>query len=119
MAQGRAAQKGRDVWLSCEPADASGDHLRRGVAEAMGLDGGASIEAIMDFVWGQAPVPVSLMLDDVHVIESAAIHEQLAYLLDHLPARAHVVMGTRADPAIPLARLRPLAYAANFAPSGW
>jgi len=47
-----------------------------------------------------------LMLDDVHVIESAAIHEQLAYLLDHLPARAHVVMGTRADPAIPLARLR-------------
>jgi LuxR family maltose regulon positive regulatory protein len=47
-----------------------------------------------------------LILDDAHVIESAASHQQLSYLLDHLPARAHVVLGSRADPAIPLARLR-------------
>jgi LuxR family maltose regulon positive regulatory protein len=42
----------------------------------------------------------------VHVIDSSSIHQQLAYFIEHLPARAHVVMGTRADPAIPLARLR-------------
>lgn len=47
-----------------------------------------------------------LVLDDFHVVESPAVHEQVGYLLDHLPARAHVVMGTRADPAIPLSRLR-------------
>jgi LuxR family maltose regulon positive regulatory protein len=53
-----------------------------------------------------ADAHVVLMLDDVHVIESPAIHGQLGYLLEHLPANAHVVMGSRADPAIPLARLR-------------
>ncbi|HJP88189.1 MAG TPA: LuxR C-terminal-related transcriptional regulator [Candidatus Limnocylindrales bacterium] len=47
-----------------------------------------------------------VVLDDVHVIESPAIHGQLAWLLEHLPASAHLVMGTRSDPPIPLARLR-------------
>ena len=49
---------------------------------------------------------VLLVLDDFHVIESPAVHEQVGYFLDHLPVRAHVVIGTRADPAIPLSRLR-------------
>jgi LuxR family maltose regulon positive regulatory protein len=53
-----------------------------------------------------AHADVVLVLDDFHVIESPAIHEQLGYFLEHLPARGHVVLGTRADPAIPLARLR-------------
>ncbi len=53
-----------------------------------------------------ADADIVLVLDDVHVIESPAIHEQLGYFLEHLPARTHVVMGSRADPAIPLGRLR-------------
>ncbi len=53
-----------------------------------------------------SPVDIVLVLDDAHVIESPTIHEQLDYFLDHLPERGHVVIGTRADPAIPLARLR-------------
>lgn len=106
MAQGRAAGAGRDVWLSCEPADASGDHLRRGLAEAMGLDGGTSIEAIMDFVWGQAPVSVSLMLDDVHTISAGSEGAMLlARLLDELPRNAHVVMASRDVPPAPVGRL--------------
>ena len=40
-----------------------------------------------------ADADVVLVLDDLHVIESPAIHQQLAFLLDHLPARAHVVIG--------------------------
>jgi LuxR family maltose regulon positive regulatory protein len=52
------------------------------------------------------PRDVVLVLDDLHVIESPTTHEQLGYFLDHLPANGHVVIGTRADPAIPLARLR-------------
>ena len=46
------------------------------------------------------------MLDDLHVIESTQIHEQLGYFLERLPAGAHIVIGTRADPPIPLSRLR-------------
>ena len=46
------------------------------------------------------------MLDDYHVIESATLHETVAYLLEHLPPQVHLVLGGRADPPLPLARLR-------------
>lgn len=49
---------------------------------------------------------VALALDDYHVITTPAIHEVLAWLLDHLPPNLHLVILTRADPALPLARLR-------------
>jgi LuxR family maltose regulon positive regulatory protein len=49
---------------------------------------------------------VLLVLDDLHVVEDPRIHGQLMFLLEHLPARAHVVAGSRADPPMPLARLR-------------
>jgi LuxR family maltose regulon positive regulatory protein len=47
-----------------------------------------------------------LVLDDYHTISNPAIHEGLAFLLDHLPANAHLVIATRSDPPFPLARLR-------------
>jgi LuxR family transcriptional regulator, maltose regulon positive regulatory protein len=46
------------------------------------------------------------VLDDYHVIESGAIHEALAFLIEHLPPRMQLVISTRADPSLPLARLR-------------
>jgi LuxR family maltose regulon positive regulatory protein len=46
------------------------------------------------------------VLDDYHVISSSVIHELLTFLLDHLPPRMHLVLVTRADPPLPLARLR-------------
>jgi LuxR family transcriptional regulator, maltose regulon positive regulatory protein len=49
---------------------------------------------------------IVLVLDDYHVIDTAEVHDGIAFLLDHLPPRLHVVMVTRADPALPLARLR-------------
>ena len=52
------------------------------------------------------PDDVVLVLDDFHVIDAPAIEEGVAYLLDHLPGRMHLVIATRADPALPLARLR-------------
>lgn len=48
----------------------------------------------------------ALVLDDYHVITNPIVHENLAYLLDHLPPRLHLVLLTRADPPLPLARLR-------------
>ncbi|MCB0104495.1 MAG: tetratricopeptide repeat protein, partial [Caldilineaceae bacterium] len=49
---------------------------------------------------------VVLALDDYHVITTPAIHDALAWLLDYLPPNLHLVILTRADPALPLARLR-------------
>jgi LuxR family maltose regulon positive regulatory protein len=49
---------------------------------------------------------VVLVLDDYHVIDSAEVHEGLNHLLEHLPERAHLVIASRADPPLPLARLR-------------
>ena len=49
---------------------------------------------------------IVLVLDDYHVIESPDIQEQMTFLLEHLPPHMHVVIATRADPALPLARLR-------------
>jgi len=49
---------------------------------------------------------VVLALDDYHVITTPAIHETLAWLLDYLPPNLHLVILTRTDPALPLARLR-------------
>ncbi|MFN8454134.1 MAG: hypothetical protein U0401_05575 [Anaerolineae bacterium] len=51
-------------------------------------------------------VPFSLVLDDYHVITNQVVHEALVFLLDHLPAVMHLVITTRVDPPLPLARLR-------------
>jgi LuxR family maltose regulon positive regulatory protein len=47
-----------------------------------------------------------LVLDDYHVIDTQPIHRAMTYLLEHLPPRLHLVISTRVDPPIPLARLR-------------
>jgi len=50
--------------------------------------------------------PVVLVLDDYHVIKERGCHEQIEFLLQHLPPSAQIVLITRADPPLPLARLR-------------
>jgi LuxR family transcriptional regulator, maltose regulon positive regulatory protein len=49
---------------------------------------------------------VVLVLDDYHVIDAREVQDGIAFLLDHLPPRLHVVIASRADPALPLARWR-------------
>jgi LuxR family maltose regulon positive regulatory protein len=48
-------------------------------------------------------VPV---LDDYHLVEAPSVHEGLAGLLERLPAQLRLVLASRADPPLPLARLR-------------
>ena len=50
--------------------------------------------------------PVVLVLDDYHTIKERSCHEQIGFLLAHLPPSAQIVLITRADPPLPLARLR-------------
>jgi LuxR family maltose regulon positive regulatory protein len=52
------------------------------------------------------PGDIVLVLDDYHVVESRDVHEAMAFLLEHLPRHIQLVIATRADPALPLARLR-------------
>ncbi len=47
-----------------------------------------------------------LVLDDYHMISAKAVDQALTYLVEHLPQQMHLVIATREDPALPLARLR-------------
>jgi LuxR family maltose regulon positive regulatory protein len=48
----------------------------------------------------------ALVLDDYHVIANEVVHDAISFLLDHLPPQAQLVIASRADPPLPLARLR-------------
>src|SRR6266540_2680886 len=52
------------------------------------------------------PDELVLILDNYHLIESQAVHDSLTFLLEHLPPRMRVVIASRSDPPIPLARFR-------------
>jgi LuxR family maltose regulon positive regulatory protein len=47
-----------------------------------------------------------LALDDYHVINDAQVHDAVAFMVEHLPPQATIAMTTRADPPLPLPRLR-------------
>ena len=52
------------------------------------------------------PGDLVLVLDDYHVLDARPVDEAMAFLVEHLPPRLHLVIATREDPALPLARLR-------------
>src|SRR5437588_2560746 len=47
-----------------------------------------------------------LVLDDYHMIEAKPVDQALTYLVEHQPPQMHLVIATREDPQLPLARLR-------------
>jgi LuxR family transcriptional regulator, maltose regulon positive regulatory protein len=51
-------------------------------------------------------LPLFLVLDDYHLVTNPTCHQTLTFLLDHLPADVHVVLSSRSDPPLPLARMR-------------
>ncbi len=103
------------AWISLDEADSEPDHFARYLAEAAyrawGSAGGAelSLEALMVELVNHAAAldrPAILMLDDYHLVESERIHAAMGFLLEHMPAAMHLVIGSRKDPLVPLARLR-------------
>jgi LuxR family maltose regulon positive regulatory protein len=108
-------------WLSLDPADndavrfarylaAALERVRPGLAdmapdllEAMrGPEGGA---VLVDAI-ASTDDPFVLVLDDYHVITAEPIHALLRFVVEHGPPFAHLVVITREDPPLPLARLR-------------
>jgi DNA-binding SARP family transcriptional activator len=118
VAENRLTPRGEDVWIGVEPSDALGDAL--GEAAAHALAAGAALDtgdtgsalalpdalAVARMVWQRSPRQVCLMLDDVHLLpcESAGAG-WLGSLIDVLPDNGHVVLASRTEPAVPLARL--------------
>jgi LuxR family maltose regulon positive regulatory protein len=89
--------------------------MARGVLSALQSPGAASgttppaAEAILTSLINDVaalPDPIVLVLDDYHLIESSPVDKALAFLLERLPQQMHLVIATREDPYLPLARLR-------------
>jgi LuxR family transcriptional regulator, maltose regulon positive regulatory protein len=54
----------------------------------------------------ELPGEIAIILDDYHVIDSESVHGIVSFLLEHLPESVHLVISSRVDPPLPLARLR-------------
>jgi LuxR family maltose regulon positive regulatory protein len=74
-----------------------------------GISSQADIEAQLTSLINhldQVVQPFCLVLDDYHVIQDQLVHEAINFLLEHRPGSLRLVIATRADPPLPLARLR-------------
>lgn len=58
-----------------------------------------------------------LVLDEYQRIESQAVHDSMAFLLDHLPPNLHLVIASRSEPPLPLARMRGRGQLLEFGPN--
>jgi LuxR family maltose regulon positive regulatory protein len=73
------------------------------------LDDGGEIDAALVSVINELsvrPGELILVLDDYHLVDEPGISAGVGFLLDHLPPQLHLVLSTRSDPALPMARLR-------------
>jgi LuxR family maltose regulon positive regulatory protein len=113
------------AWISLDQGDADPARLWWHVVSALQracpqFDGGDTLRALqaqMPDVSGRVlpllvnelatlRAPVVIVLDDYHVIREPSCHDQVAFLVAHLPAGVQLVLVTRSDPPLPLARLR-------------
>jgi LuxR family transcriptional regulator, maltose regulon positive regulatory protein len=124
VASGLAAGGFQAAWLSLDKDDNRADvflaYLLQAFLQVNKEVGGSAFEILASGqpVSFQAILPVLindldlletpmiLVLDDYQQINNPDIHEGIAFLLDHRPEPLHLVIITRSDPPVPLARLR-------------
>ena len=111
------------AWLSLDPADNEPTSFWTYVVTALhtavpsvGLSelellasSPLSIDLVLTTLLNElagAPSGVWLVLDDYHLVENHDVRDGMTFLLEHLPPPVHVVLSTRADPDLPLARWR-------------
>ncbi len=111
-------------WLSLDERDNDPSRFWRYLVAALQKADGAIGEATLSMLQSPEPLPyeafltpllneltqhqtdLALVLDDYHLITTPAIHEGLAFWVDHLPEEVQVAIATRSDPPLPLARWR-------------
>jgi LuxR family transcriptional regulator, maltose regulon positive regulatory protein len=124
VASGLATSGFQAAWLSLDKEDNRVDRflaylvqafrevnleVGAGVLEILASGQTVSFQAILPGLINdldRLDAPVILVLDDYQQINHTVIHEGLTYLLDNRPEPLHLVIITRSDPPIPLARLR-------------
>lgn len=101
------------AWLSLDKEDDDPVSFWRYVLKAVGVREPLSQErgtrpllALLINEISARPEKMALLIDDYHFIQSHAIHEEMAFLIDHLPQNMHILLATRNEPPFPLARLR-------------
>ena len=87
------------------------DRARPGLAGRVGPPPPGSLAGLVTALINElaadpGPDEVLLVLDDYHLVGSGPVHESVAFLLENLPPGLRVVVSGRADPPLPLARLR-------------
>ena len=82
-----------------------GEHLVPLLSPGSGTSTHGVVTALINWLQDR-PGELALVLDDYHLIDEPAIHDSLGFLLSHLPPRLHLVIATRSDPPLPVARLR-------------
>jgi LuxR family maltose regulon positive regulatory protein len=127
ISEWRASNAGRDYPLAClslEIDDNDPTRFLTYVVAALGTLKSDLAETALGVLQSPQPPPLqpfltglindlgelnhsfALVLDDYHFISTKPVHEALGFLLDHLPRHMHLVLLTRADPPLPLARMR-------------
>ncbi len=126
LAQWLAAERlqRRVAWLALDPGDADLRLFLTDLVAAIqtaepeaGVDalalleagGTTPTEAVLVSLINDLDVlagPMVVALDDYHVIDGAAVHEAVSFLLENLPPQVTLAMATRVDPPLPLSRLR-------------
>jgi LuxR family maltose regulon positive regulatory protein len=120
------------AWLSADPADNDPARFWTGVIAALrtvcpgaGADalqvlkapGHSAADGVLPSLINDlagAAGRVTLVIDDFHLITNEEIKQGFAFLVDHLPVTLGLVVATRRDPDLPLARMRARGELAEF-----
>ena len=112
------------AWLSLDPSDSDPTSFWTYLIAALRTAGPGVGETALALLHAPRPPPIEtvlttllndlaaargdivLVLDDYHVIDAREVQDGVTFLLDHLPPSLHLVITSRADPALPLPRLR-------------
>ncbi|HEX5915917.1 MAG TPA: tetratricopeptide repeat protein, partial [Rubrobacter sp.] len=112
------------AWLSLDEADSDPTRFLAYLVAALQTIAPNIAEGVLGMLQSPQPPPteavlttllnetaiieddLALVLDDYHVIDARAVDDALAFVLEHLPQRMHLIISTREDPHLPLARLR-------------
>lgn len=112
------------AWLSLDAGDNDLDHFLAYLVATLRSIEPTIGEEVIELLQSPPPLPTEpiltmllneiadvlapfiLVLDDYHLIDSQSIDHTLTFILDHLPPQMHLVIITREEPQLPLARLR-------------
>lgn len=119
-----AGSKQPAAWLSLDEGDSDptrflaylvaalrtvGGNIGEGVSAVLETPQSPPTESILTALLNEItaiPEAFIIVLDDYHLVDAKPVEDALAFLLEHLPPRMHLVIATREDPRLPLARLR-------------